>query len=118
MLDSKRTLFVVAALTVASWAGASAARAEEAKGAELFAKNCAMCHGKQGKGDSKMGESLKIKNLTDPAVKAKLDKAAVTKAIKEGVKNEAAPGKDMKPLGSKFDDAQIAALAEFVTSLK
>ncbi len=117
MLDSKRTILIVALLTVVGLAGASVARAED--GAELWGKNCAMCHGKDAKGDTKVGQAMKIVNLTDPAIHAKIDKARVTKAIKEGVKNEAAGGKDMKPLAAgKLDDAQIAALADWVVALK
>ncbi len=116
MLDSKRTLFIVALLTVVGWAGASVSRAED--GAELWAKNCASCHGKDAKGATKVGEMMKIANLTDPAVHAKLDKAKVIKAIKEGFKNETAGGKDMKPLGAKIDDAQAALLADYVMALK
>lgn len=116
MFDCKRTLFIAASLTAAVWAGASVVQADE--GAELWAKNCKMCHGETGKADSKVGESMKIRDLTAPAVHATLDKAKVVKAIKEGVKNEAAPGKDMKPLGAKFTDAQIDLLAAHVMALK
>ena len=110
MFDSKRTLLFVGMLTVLGWAGASMAQAADATGAEIFAKNCAMCHGKDGKGTTKMGESMKLKDLTAE----KLDKAKVAGIVKDGIKNEAVPGKDMKGFAGKLDDAQIAAVADYV----
>src|SRR5260370_18598355 len=40
-----------------------------AAGKELYEKNCASCHGASGKGDGKMGETMKTKppDLTDAA---------------------------------------------------
>lgn len=110
MLDSRRTLLFVAALSALGWAGASAAQAADAAGAELFAKNCAMCHGKDGKGATKMGESMKLKDLTAVT----LDKAKVVQVVKDGAKNEAVPGKDMKGFAGKLDDAQIEAVSAYV----
>ena len=44
-------------------AGAVSVRAADAK--ENWEKNCAKCHGPDGKGDTKMGKKLEIKDFTD-----------------------------------------------------
>ena len=83
----------------------------------LWTKNCASCHGEDGKGKTKMGEMLKVRDLTDPAVHATLTREGVVKAMKEGVKNEA--GKlVMKGYAGKLTDAEIEALADYVMALK
>jgi cytochrome c553 len=83
----------------------------------LWTKNCASCHGEDGKGKTKMGELLKVRDLTDPAVHATLTREGVIKAIKEGVKNEA--GKlVMKGYAGKLSDGEIEALADHTMALK
>jgi len=79
-------------------------------------RHCAMCHGKDGKGQTKMGEKLGIKDLTDAKVQAGFTDDAATKAIKEGLKD--ADGKTlMKPFDSLSDD-DVKALVAYVRSLK
>src|ERR1039458_5996158 len=54
---------------------------------ESWDKNCGRCHGPDGKGDTKMGKKLEIKDFTDAKVQAALKDDAILKAIKEGVKD-------------------------------
>jgi mono/diheme cytochrome c family protein len=78
--------------------------------------HCASCHGPDGRGETKMGKRLKIRNLTDPAVQAQFTDEDATKAIKEGVKD--ANGKTtMKPVEELSDDV-VKALVAYVRSLK
>src|SRR5690242_13645116 len=66
-------------------AGVVSARAADAK--ELWTKNCAKCHGEDGKGKTKMGEKLGVKDYTDAKVQGEMKDADMAKAIKEGVKD-------------------------------
>ena len=90
------------------------ARAEDAKA--TYEKTCAKCHGADGKGDTKMGKKLGIKDYTDAKVQAELKDDAAFKAIKEGSKDK--EGKVlMKPLEGASDD-EIKALVAYVRTLK
>jgi cytochrome c553 len=119
MLEStSRIVGALGALAVVI-AAASPVHAEDATpdAKASWTKNCASCHGEDGKAKTKMGEVLKVRDLTDPAVHATLTREGVIKATKEGVKNEA--GKQvMKGYAGKLSDAEIEALADHVMSLK
>ena len=67
-------------------ASALSAAAGDAK--ETYDKSCAKCHGKDGKGETKMGQKLGIKDYTDAKVQAELKDEAAIKAIKEGLKDK------------------------------
>ena len=101
----------------ASLASAEEPAAAAPDTAALWTKNCASCHGADGKAKNKMGEMLKIRDLTDPAVHATLTRDGVLKSIKEGVKN--AEGKVvMKGYADKLSEAELNALADHVMALK
>jgi len=77
---------------------------------------CVKCHGDDGKGQTKMGQRLGVKDFTDAKIQADLKDDAATKAIKEGVKND-----DDKTLMKPFDslsDDEIKALVAYVRTLK
>jgi len=77
---------------------------------------CAKCHGEDGKGQTKMGQKLGVKDFTDAKVQAELKDDAAFKTIKEGKKD--ADGKTMmKPFDTLSDD-EIKALVAQVRSLK
>jgi cytochrome c oxidase cbb3-type subunit 3 len=73
-------------------------------GAKIFADNCAVCHGPQGKGNRDVGAP----NLTDQIWLYAPDK----KTIMEGITN--GPGGVMPAWGGKLDDVTIKALTVFV----
>ena len=90
------------------------------KGADAKAnwdQHCAMCHGKDGKGDTKIGAKLGCKDFTDAKVQADLKDDAAFKAIKEGLKS-ADDKKLMKPFGDALSDDEIHALVAYVHTLK
>ena len=93
-------------------AGLISASAADAKA--NWEKQCAKCHGAQGKGDTKMGQKLKVKDYSDPKVQAALKDDEMFKATKEGVKVD---GKTvMKPAEGLSDDeikAQVALIRSF-----
>ena len=106
----KKTLLIVTMLGLAT---ALSAKAADAK--ENWGNLCAKCHGAEGKGDTKMGQKLGCKDLSDAKVQADLKDDAAAKAIKEGLK------KDDKSLMKPFDtlsDADIKALVAYVRGLK
>jgi len=95
-------------------AAALTARAADAK--ENWEANCAKCHGTDGKGDTKMGQKLGCKDLTDAKVQGEIKDDAAFKAIKEGLKS--ADDKTlMKPFEALSDD-EIKALVAYVRTLK
>ena len=92
----------------------TSARADDAKA--TYEKDCAKCHGTDGKGDTKMGKKNGCKDYTDAKVQAELKDAEATKAIKEGVKDK--EGKVlMKPAEGLTDD-QIKGLIAYMRSFK
>jgi cytochrome c553 len=82
----------------------------------LYEKDCAKCHGTDGKGDTKMGKKLGAKDYTDAKVQAELKDDAAFKAIKEGLKDK--EGKVlMKPAEGTSDD-DIKALVAYMRTFK
>jgi cytochrome c553 len=91
-------------------------RASAADAKENWEKNCAKCHGPDGKGDTKMGQKLAIKDLTDAKLQTDLKDEDAFKAIKEGIKDNEGKIK-MKPAEGLSDD-DIKALVSHVRTLK
>jgi cytochrome c553 len=95
-------------------AGLVSASAADAK--ENWEKVCAKCHGPDGKGDTKMGQKLSIKDLTDAKLQGELKDDQAFKAVKEGIKDNEGKIK-MKPAEGLSDD-DIKALVAHVRTLK
>src|SRR5262249_29173583 len=107
----KKMILLVLAFTATALLSASAADVKE-----VYEKNCAKCHGPDGKGDTKMGQKAGVKDLTDAKVQAELKDDQAFKSIKEGIKD--ADGKiKMKPAEGLSDD-EIKALVAYVRTLK
>lgn len=81
-----------------------------------YDKECAKCHGADGRGQTKMGKQSGAKDYTDPKVQAEFDDAKAMKVIKEGVKDGAK--EKMKPYAEKFNDEDIKALIAHVRAFK
>ncbi len=82
----------------------------------LYEKDCAKCHGPDGKGDTRMGKKLGAKDYSDAKVQAALTDDAAFKAIKEGLKDK--EGKTlMKPIEGASDD-DIKALVGYMRTFK
>src|SRR5215472_13231722 len=97
-------------------AGAVSVRAADAK--ENYDKNCAKCHGEDGKGKTKMGEKLGVKDYTDAKVQDEMKDAEMMKAIKEGVKEKDSDKTKMKAFGDTLSDDEIKALVAYVRAFK
>jgi len=106
----KKTMLIAA---VALLAAAIGVHATDAK--ENYEKNCVKCHGADGKGDTKMGKKLEIKDLTDAKVQAEFTDEKAFKSIKEGIKD--GEKTKMKPAEGLTDD-EIKALVAHARTFK
>lgn len=107
----KKTLLLTLALATAALFSASAADAKA-----TYDKDCAKCHGKEGKGDTKMGQKLGCKDYTDAKVQAEMKDEAAIKAIKEGLKDK--DGKTLMKPSEDLSDDEIKALVAYMRTLK
>lgn len=93
-------------------ASATALMADDAGG--LWEKSCQKCHGPDGKGDTKMGKKMDVKDFTDAKYQGSFTDAQATKAIKEGIKD--GDKTKMKPAEGLSDDdikALVAKIRKF-----
>jgi high-affinity iron transporter len=84
------------------------------RGAVLYARACASCHGTQGRGDGPAGAGLDPppSNLTDPARLGGLSPFALYSTISYGI-----AGTSMAPFAAAFDETERWDLAFFAASL-
>ena len=77
---------------------------------------CASCHGTDGKGQTKSGKKLKLRDYTDAKVQAELKDEEMCKAIADGVTID---GKEkMKPFKDEISAEEIKDLVAFIRTLK
>jgi len=108
----KKLLLMGVALLIA---GAVSANAAEAKA--VWDKECAKCHGADGKGKTKMGEKLGVRDYTDAKVQETMKDDQMAKAIKEGVKEKGSDKTKMKAFPDLTDD-EIKSLVAYIRALK
>ncbi len=107
----KKLIAAAVAITFGTVMVASAADAKE-----NWDKQCAKCHGPDGKGQTKMGQKLSIKDLTDAKVQGELKDDAAFKSIKEGIKDK--EGKQVMKAAEGLSDDDIKALVKHVRTYK
>ena len=93
-----------------------AATAESAaNGAKSYARYCAACHGKEGKGDGLAGAKLdpKPSNLADAEWKHGATDPEIFTVIHDGVKGTA-----MKAFGSRMTEHELWDLVNYIRTLK
>ena len=84
---------------------------------ENWTKNCASCHGKDGKGETKAGKKAEVKDLTDATYQTTFTDEQMFKQIKEGLKDKT--GKErMKPFADKLNDDEVKALIAHIRAYK
>ena len=106
-------LVAVTALVAASWLAGSPTYAGGDATMKLFNSKCGACHGKDGLGNAKLAEKLKL----DPADLNLLDEASLAKSADDWNKTTKDGAGKMKGYGGKLTDEQIAAVNEYVRSL-
>lgn len=79
-------------------------------------EHCAKCHGADGKGNTKMGKKLRIRDLSDAKTQTEFTDVQAMKIIKEGLADK--NGKTtMKPVEGLSDD-EMQALVPLIRALK
>lgn len=105
----KLLVLTVAMAALTAWT----VRAADAK--VLYEEQCAKCHGKEGKGETKMGQKLGAKDYSTAKVQEELKDENGIKAIREGLKDK--DGKVlMKP--SEITEADAKALVAYMRTFK
>lgn len=107
----KKLLFLTIAVTSATLLSAAAGDAKA-----NFEKSCAKCHGPDGKGQTKMGQKLGIKDLTEATVQDAFTDEVAFKAIKEGIKDK--DGKTQMKAAEGLSDDDIKGLVKYVRTFK
>ena len=104
---------------VAAFGGVFASRARTGEpvsasaksAAELYSKNCATCHGKDGRAKTFKGKLKHTRDLTDPEWQ--------DKASDERIFNSIMNGKGKMPVfGKKLSEQEINALVTYVRALR
>ena len=106
----KKILTLSIAIMAAAVLSASAADAKA-----TYEKDCAKCHGKDGKGQTMMGKKQGAKDYTDAKVQEELKDDAAFKAIKEGYKKD---GKEVMKPSEGLSDDEIKGLVAYMRKFK
>ena len=96
-------------LVVGLNAGAADAKAN-------YTKEYAKCHGADGKGKTKMGQKLGVKDYTDAKVQAEMKDDKAFKSVKEGQKD--GDKELMKSYADILSDDEIKALIAYMRAFK
>lgn len=109
-------LAIIAGFTVAAsiatfvhTAPAAVSSSVEGSPRSLYLKNCATCHGSDGRANTARGRKLEAADLTGSDVQGK-SLASITRTIKNGRSG-------MPAFGKRLTAAQIVSLAGYVKSL-
>jgi cytochrome c6 len=84
---------------------------------ENWENHCTKCHGADGKGQTKVGKKLQLKDYTDAKVQAEMKDEEMIKTITEGVKDKAGKEK-MKAYKDELSGDEIKDLVAFVRKFK
>jgi cytochrome c553 len=107
----KKIIILAAILGCAAAVTASAADAKD-----IWKEKCAKCHGEDGKGQTKMGQKLGIKDYTDAKVQAGFKDEEAVKAIKEGINDK--EGKTVMKAIEGLSDDEVKSLVAYVRAFK
>jgi cytochrome c6 len=85
--------------------------------AENWENHCTKCHGDDGKGQTKAGKKLKLKDYTDAAAQVEMKDEDMVKAIVEGI-NDAAGKEKMKAYKDELSPDEINELVAYIRKFK
>jgi cytochrome c6 len=95
----------------------AAALSHAAPAAENWENHCAKCHGPDGKGQTKAGKKLSVKDYTDAKVQAEMKDADMEKAIVDGIFDKAGKEK-MKAYKEELSAPEAKELVAYIRKLK
>ncbi|MCU0792078.1 MAG: cytochrome c [Opitutaceae bacterium] len=110
-----RNRFTLLALALGLF-GVLGARSQIAPVSENWENHCAKCHGADGKGATKVGKKLKLKDYTDAAVQAAMTDEEILKVITEGIFE--GEKEKMKAYKDELSEAEIKELVAYVRKFK
>jgi len=110
-----KTRLLLSTVGLTCFLAVTAGRAAPA--AENWENHCAKCHGADGKGQTKAGKKLKLKDYTDAKVQAEMKDEEILKFINEGVKDDAGKEK-MKSYKAELSAEEITDLVAYVRKFK
>jgi cytochrome c6 len=88
-----------------------------APAAENWENHCTKCHGADGKGQTKAGRKLQVKDYTDAKVQADMTDEEMTKIISDGANDKAGKEK-MKAYKGEISPEEIKDLVAYVRKFK
>lgn len=88
-----------------------------APASENWENHCTKCHGDDGRGQTKAGKKLQLKDYTSAKVQAEMTDEEMTKVIGEGVNDKAGKEK-MKAYKSELSADEIKDLVAYVRKFK
>jgi cytochrome c6 len=96
---------------------AGAAVSTAAPVAENWENHCAKCHGADGKGQTKAGKKLQVKDYTDAKVQAEMKDADIIKITTDGAFDKAGKEK-MKAYKDELSADEIKAFVAYIRKFK
>lgn len=103
-------------LTLTLGLAGAAMLSQAAPASENWDNLCTKCHGADGKGQSKIGKKLGLKDYTDAKVQAEMKDADMAKAISEGVKDK--DGKERMKAFTDLTPAEVTDLVAYIRKFK
>jgi cbb3-type cytochrome c oxidase subunit III len=83
----------------------------EISGSEIYAQNCAKCHGADGRGETEESKKHKMPDISSARWQQRHSDKKIIKAIEKG-------GGGMPAFGKKLSKEEIAAVVSYVRELK
>src|SRR3954470_1724705 len=111
MKTTTKLLGIGAALLLATVIGRAAPVAEN------WENHCTKCHGDDGKGQTKAGKKLNLKDYSDAKVQAEMKDEEMAKAISDGILDKAGKEK-MKAYKEELTPAEVKELVGYIRKLK
>lgn len=82
--------------------------------AAVWTKHCGACHGPDGKGDTKAGKVLKVRDLSDPELRSTLTREHIREVTESGVVDETTGKTRMKGYKDTLSAEELDALTNHV----